>query len=270
MAPARNLKSSQNSKNSLVLIFIELLATPQSKAQTQLQDQALTTRPKAIAFGKAAGARSYNACKGESSTGMGDILGISRDRAGGWERVRLISKGIETAPALPADIADVIVADHNFFQSAMLTSSLLITASSNRNADVTVAHLASSKLQQPSTPLSHPSWVMCPDARVDSVRGRLVTHAMSLFDFQDVCMVVGSQATLDLPMVVDLIGIFELKGPYCTLTMTDWFLQALSVIPRGSWDDVARRFSMIRWVVRKCGFGVTNVVSPRLAVSLNH
>ncbi|KZV52812.1 hypothetical protein F511_40314 [Dorcoceras hygrometricum] len=37
--------------------------------------------------------------------------------------------------------ADVIVADHNFFQSAMLTSSLLITASSNRNADViTVDH----------------------------------------------------------------------------------------------------------------------------------
>ncbi|KZV40650.1 hypothetical protein F511_31421 [Dorcoceras hygrometricum] len=48
-------------------------------------------------------------------------------------------------------------------------------------------------------------------------------------------------------MVVDLIGIFELKGPYCTLTMTDWFLQALSVIPRGSGDDVARRFTMIRW-----------------------
>ncbi|KZV52481.1 eukaryotic translation initiation factor 4G-like [Dorcoceras hygrometricum] len=36
-------------------------------------------------------------------------------------------------------------------------------------------------------------------------------------------------------------------GPYCTLTMTDWFFQALSVIPRGSWGDVARRFTMIRW-----------------------
>ncbi|KZV14442.1 hypothetical protein F511_43057 [Dorcoceras hygrometricum] len=48
-------------------------------------------------------------------------------------------------------------------------------------------------------------------------------------------------------MVVDLIGIFELKGPYCTLTMIDWFLQALSVIPRGSWGDVARFFTMIRW-----------------------
>ncbi|KZV06796.1 hypothetical protein F511_45719 [Dorcoceras hygrometricum] len=70
---------------------------------------------------------------------------------------------------------------------------------------------------------------------------------MSLFDLQDVCMVIGSIATLDLPMVVDLIGIYGLKGPYCTLTTTDWFLQALSVIPRGSWGDVARRFTMIRW-----------------------
>ncbi|KZV42469.1 hypothetical protein F511_38168 [Dorcoceras hygrometricum] len=56
-------------------------------------------------------------------------------------------------------------------------------------------------------------------------------------------MVIGSLATLDLPMVADLIGIYVLKGPYCTLTMTDWFLQALSVIPRGSWGDVARRFT---------------------------
>ncbi|KZV43889.1 F-box family protein [Dorcoceras hygrometricum] len=70
---------------------------------------------------------------------------------------------------------------------------------------------------------------------------------MSLFDLRDVCIVIGSLATLDVPMVVDLIGIYVLKGPYCTLTMTDWFLQALSVIPRGSWGDVARRFTMIRW-----------------------
>ncbi|KZV28097.1 ribulose-1,5 bisphosphate carboxylase/oxygenase large subunit N-methyltransferase, chloroplastic [Dorcoceras hygrometricum] len=48
-------------------------------------------------------------------------------------------------------------------------------------------------------------------------------------------------------MVVDLIGIYVLKGPYCTLTTTHWFLQALSVIPRGSWGDVSRRFTMIRW-----------------------
>ncbi|KZV41234.1 hypothetical protein F511_41338 [Dorcoceras hygrometricum] len=72
---------------------------------------------------------------------------------------------------------------------------------------------------------------------------------MSLFDLQDVCIAIGSIATLDLPMVVDLIGIYGLKGPYCTLTTIDWFLQALSVIPRGSWGDVARRFTMIRWAV---------------------
>ncbi|KZV21379.1 hypothetical protein F511_23970 [Dorcoceras hygrometricum] len=72
----------------------------------------------------------------------------------------------------------------------------------------------------------------------------LVTLAMSLFDLQDVCIAIGSLATLDLPMVVDLIGIYVLKGPYCTLTTTNWFLQALSVIPMGSWRDVARRFTM--------------------------
>ncbi|KZV40555.1 acyl-CoA dehydrogenase-related protein [Dorcoceras hygrometricum] len=70
---------------------------------------------------------------------------------------------------------------------------------------------------------------------------------MSLFDLQDVRIAIGSLATLDLPMVADLIGIYGLKGPYCTLTTTNWFLQALSVIPRGSWGDVARRFTMIRW-----------------------
>ncbi|KZV42930.1 hypothetical protein F511_43213 [Dorcoceras hygrometricum] len=64
---------------------------------------------------------------------------------------------------------------------------------------------------------------------------------MSLFDLQDVCIAIGSLATLDLPMVVDLIGIYGLKGPYCTLTTTNWFLQALSVISRASWGDVARR-----------------------------
>ncbi|KZV16943.1 hypothetical protein F511_18864 [Dorcoceras hygrometricum] len=72
---------------------------------------------------------------------------------------------------------------------------------------------------------------------------------MSLFDLQDVCIAIGSLATLDLPMIVDLIGIYGLKGPYCTLTTTNWFLQALSVIPRGSWGDVARRFTMIRWAM---------------------
>ncbi|KZV35970.1 putative protein phosphatase 2C 60 [Dorcoceras hygrometricum] len=76
---------------------------------------------------------------------------------------------------------------------------------------------------------------------LESLGGGLVTLAMSLFDLQDVCIAIGSLATLDLPMVVDLIGIYGLKGPYCTLTTTNWFLQALSVIPRGSWGDVSRR-----------------------------
>ncbi|KZV55162.1 hypothetical protein F511_27511 [Dorcoceras hygrometricum] len=67
-------------------------------------------------------------------------------------------------------------------------------------------------------------------------------------------MVIGSLETLDLSMVVDLIGIYVLKGPYCTLAMTNWFLQALSVIPRGSWGDVARRFTMIRWASPKMLF----------------
>ncbi|KZV20543.1 hypothetical protein F511_32045 [Dorcoceras hygrometricum] len=52
-------------------------------------------------------------------------------------------------------------------------------------------------------------------------------------------------------MVVDSIGIYELKGPYYTLTMIDWFLQTLSVIPRGSWGDVASRFTLVRWGERK-------------------
>ncbi|KZV17630.1 hypothetical protein F511_27166 [Dorcoceras hygrometricum] len=60
-------------------------------------------------------------------------------------------------------------------------------------------------------------------------------------------MAIESLTTLDLPMAVDSIGIYELKEPYCTLTMADWFLQALSVIPRGSGGDVARCFTMIRW-----------------------
>ncbi|KZV46627.1 hypothetical protein F511_02974 [Dorcoceras hygrometricum] len=85
---------------------------------------------------------------------------------------------------------------------------------------------------------------------------------MSLFDLQDVCIVIGSLATLDLPMVVDLIGIYVLKGPYCTLTMTDWLLQALSVIPRGSWGDDASHFTMIRWASPKLRFRSHNGCEP--------
>ncbi|KZV40766.1 acyl-CoA dehydrogenase family member 10 [Dorcoceras hygrometricum] len=85
---------------------------------------------------------------------------------------------------------------------------------------------------------------------------------MSLFDRQDVCIVIESLATLYLPMVVDLIGINELKGPYCTLTTTNWFFQALSEIPRGSWGDVARRFTMIRWASPKLRFRSHNSCGP--------
>ncbi|KZV33581.1 aldose 1-epimerase-like [Dorcoceras hygrometricum] len=67
-------------------------------------------------------------------------------------------------------------------------------------------------------------------------------------DLQDVCMAIESLTTLDLSMVADSIGIYELKKPYYTLTMNDWFLQAQSVIPRGSWGDVARRFTIVRWI----------------------
>ncbi|KZV45282.1 hypothetical protein F511_06800 [Dorcoceras hygrometricum] len=88
---------------------------------------------------------------------------------------------------------------------------------------------------------------------------------MSLFDLQDVCIAIGSLATLDLPMVVDLIGIYGLKGQYCMLTTTNWFLQALSVIPRGSWGDVARRFTMIRWLNHYTNYNLnlaSNVEKP--------
>ncbi|KZV57272.1 hypothetical protein F511_33063 [Dorcoceras hygrometricum] len=85
---------------------------------------------------------------------------------------------------------------------------------------------------------------------------------MSLFDLQDVCIAIGSIATLDLPMVVDLIGIYGLKGPYCTLTTTNWFLQALSVIPRGSWGDVARRSYHDPLVYREVPFSLRNRSEP--------
>ncbi|KZV33006.1 hypothetical protein F511_24536 [Dorcoceras hygrometricum] len=70
-------------------------------------------------------------------------------------------------------------------------------------------------------------------------------------------------------MVVDLIGIYGLKGPYCTLTTTDWFLQALSVIPRGSWGDVSRRFTMIRWagLLAQSNEGVSDLVVDRIGVN---
>ncbi|KZV44236.1 pentatricopeptide repeat-containing protein-like [Dorcoceras hygrometricum] len=59
----------------------------------------------------------------------------------------------------------------------------------------------------------------------------LVTHAMSLFDLRDVCMVIGSLATLDLPMVVDLIGIYVLKGPYYNNTTLQTLDIAAPLLP---------------------------------------
>ncbi|KZV43754.1 TMV resistance protein N-like [Dorcoceras hygrometricum] len=63
----------------------------------------------------------------------------------------------------------------------------------------------------------------------------------------NVRIAIGSIATLDLPMVVDPIGIYGLKGPYCTLTTTNWFLQALSVIPRDHGAMLLDALTMIRW-----------------------
>ncbi|KZV35637.1 helicase domain-containing family protein [Dorcoceras hygrometricum] len=76
---------------------------------------------------------------------------------------------------------------------------------------------------------------------VDASLSRIHLHSRCHYSISKMCIAIRSLATLDLPMVVDLIGIYGLKGPYCTLTTTNWFLQALSVIPRGSWGDVARR-----------------------------
>ncbi|KZV45418.1 omega-hydroxypalmitate O-feruloyl transferase [Dorcoceras hygrometricum] len=69
----------------------------------------------------------------------------------------------------------------------------------------------------------------------------LVVLTMSLFDLQDDRTVRYTRPTGFSIYQWSLIGIYGLKGPYCTLTTTNWFLQALSVIPRGSWGDVARR-----------------------------
>ncbi|KZV26670.1 pumilio10-like [Dorcoceras hygrometricum] len=48
-------------------------------------------------------------------------------------------------------------------------------------------------------------------------------------DLQDVCMAIESLTTLDLPMVVDSIGIYELKELYYTLIMTDWCIDRFRV-----------------------------------------
>ncbi|KZV17984.1 lysM domain-containing GPI-anchored protein 1-like [Dorcoceras hygrometricum] len=80
-------------------------------------------------------------------------------------------------------------------------------------------------------------------------------------------MAIESLATLDLPMIVDSIEICELKGSYCTLTMINWFLQALSVIPRGSWNDVARNVSMVRWLTSPLTLALLLPSSPSQLVA---
>ncbi|KZV56618.1 hypothetical protein F511_42930 [Dorcoceras hygrometricum] len=60
---------------------------------------------------------------------------------------------------------------------------------------------------------------------------------MSLFDLQDVCIVIGSLATLDLPMVVDLIGIYVLKEPYSCAAPT---------LQTPSWPPRHRRTAAVR------------------------
>ncbi|KZV56222.1 hypothetical protein F511_20185 [Dorcoceras hygrometricum] len=136
----------------------------------------------------------------------------------------------------------------------LISSSLIVQADEGVSLPV-VDLIDESTAAYREEPVSLRFWLEPGACRQQGKWVYLVTNVMSLFDLRDVCMVIGSLATLDLPMVVDLIGIFVLKGPYCTLTMTNWFLQALSVIPMGSWGDVARRFTMIRWGPN-CYFGL--------------
>ncbi|KZV19341.1 hypothetical protein F511_23115 [Dorcoceras hygrometricum] len=100
-----------------------------------------------------------------------------------------------------------------YFTSQMLVSSsggliLILTAQSTRN-----------EFEYTSTGCVLGKWVY------------LVTLVMSLFDVQDVCIVIGSLATLDLPMVVDLIGIYVLKGPYSSILHTRPPLLSLNHTP---------------------------------------
>ncbi|KZV54246.1 hypothetical protein F511_36198 [Dorcoceras hygrometricum] len=48
-------------------------------------------------------------------------------------------------------------------------------------------------------------------------------------DLQDVCMAIESLTTLDLPMVVDSIVIYEMKGSYYTSTRSSYIFQGTRV-----------------------------------------
>ncbi|KZV18907.1 hypothetical protein F511_12012 [Dorcoceras hygrometricum] len=87
------------------------------------------------------------------------------------------------------------------------------------------------------------------DDQYDSIKQKAITFIERLDDYlagnsclaptgitrtlalHDVCIAIGSLATLDLSMVVDLIGIYVLKGPYCTLTTTNWSCRHYQWIP---------------------------------------
>ncbi|KZV32456.1 hypothetical protein F511_15714 [Dorcoceras hygrometricum] len=74
-------------------------------------------------------------------------------------------------------------------------------------------------------------------------------------DLQDVCMTIESLTTLDLPMVIGSIGIYELKGPYYTLTMTDWCIDHFLPLRPGSGIRIRRcANSGIRALARICQY----------------
>ncbi|KZV57785.1 splicing factor 3B subunit 1-like [Dorcoceras hygrometricum] len=166
-------------------------------------------------------------------------------------KVPLVEDEIKGHPA--REMFSLICADIDFLSSFKISSRLFEGVHRDRGAMIARSNTTNRSLSWIRTKiLVDGSWLIQEANDFWSsgcVLGKwvyLVTLAMSVFDLQDVCIAIGSLATLDLPMVVDLIGIYVLKGPYCTLTTTNWFLQELSVIPRGSWGDVARRFTMIR------------------------
>ncbi|KZV23691.1 hypothetical protein F511_31294 [Dorcoceras hygrometricum] len=68
---------------------------------------------------------------------------------------------------------------------------------------------------------------------------------MSLFDLQDVCIAIGSLATLDIPMDVDLIGIYMLKGPYSLASSLAPQPSAASCRDRRCSDQLDREFPSV-------------------------
>ncbi|KZV49856.1 hypothetical protein F511_17996 [Dorcoceras hygrometricum] len=66
--------------------------------------------------------------------------------------------------------------------------------------------------------LTTPNWcinVELEEFQPQYPRSKLIGQSSVIGKLPDVCIAIGSLATLDLQMVVDLIGIYGLKGPYC-------------------------------------------------------